>query len=47
VAGRIPELERNAPARYLDQALRAFAPDEVLEAIAARGRRNLESRQLP
>ena len=36
-------LERNDPARYLDQTLLGFVPGRVLEAIAARDWRNRES----
>lgn len=36
--GLIPELERTAPARCLDQTLQKFVPGRALEAIAARGR---------
>jgi hypothetical protein len=40
VANLVDELERNASALYVDQTLRGCAPDEVLEAIAVKGRGN-------
>ncbi|MEN6341107.1 MAG: hypothetical protein ABFC89_00955 [Methanospirillum sp.] len=46
VAELIDELERNASALYVDQTMRGCAPDEVLEAIAVRGRGNQKLGQL-
>lgn len=46
VAELIDELERNASALYVDQTVRGSAPDEVLEAIAVRGRGNQKLGQL-
>ncbi len=46
VAELIDELERNASALYVDQTVRGCAPDEVLEAIAVRGRGNQKVGQL-
>ena len=40
VAELVEELEQNASALYVDQTLRACAPDEVLEAIAVKGKGN-------
>lgn len=40
VAELVEELEQNASALYPDQTLRACAPDEVLEAIAVKGKGN-------
>lgn len=40
VAELVEELEQNASVLYPDQTLRACAPDEVLEAIAVKGRGN-------
>ncbi len=40
VAELVEELETNASALHVDQTLRACAPDEVLEAIAVKGRGN-------
>ena len=46
VAEVIEELEKNASAPYVDQTMRGSAPDEVLEAIAIRGRGNNKLGQL-
>jgi hypothetical protein len=46
VAELIDELERNASVLYVDQTVRGCAPDEVLEAIAVRGRGNHKLGQL-
>ena len=46
VAELVEELEQNASALYPDQTLRACAPDDVLEAIAARGGGNQRLGQL-
>jgi hypothetical protein len=40
VAELVEELERNASALYVDQTMRGCAPDEVLEAIAVKGKGN-------
>ena len=46
VAELIAELEKNASAPYIDQTMRGCAPDEVLEAIAVRGKGNQKLGQL-
>jgi hypothetical protein len=40
VAEVIDELEKNASAIYVDQTMRGCAPDEVLEAVAVKGKAN-------
>ena len=46
VAELIAELEKNASAPYIDQTMRGCVPDEVLEAIAVRGKGNQKLGQL-